>query len=62
MPAADRRRVAVLALPGDLALDLGIPVQAFGHDPRYQVTVRACLRSTAAKACPRITGRPRVTG
>ncbi|HEX7165223.1 MAG TPA: helix-turn-helix domain-containing protein [Trebonia sp.] len=41
MPATDGHRVAVLALPGVLALDLGIPVQAFGNDPRYQVTVCA---------------------
>jgi transcriptional regulator GlxA family with amidase domain len=41
MMSADGHRVAVLALPGVLALDLGIPVQAFGNDPRYQVTVCA---------------------
>jgi transcriptional regulator GlxA family with amidase domain len=32
-------RVAVLALPDVLLIDLGIPVQAFGTDPHYQVTV-----------------------
>jgi transcriptional regulator GlxA family with amidase domain len=41
MPTIGRHQVAVLALPGVLALDLGIPVQAFGNDPRYQVTVCA---------------------
>jgi transcriptional regulator GlxA family with amidase domain len=45
MPTTDQHRVAVLALPGVLALDLGIPVQAFGNDPRYQVTV--CADPTA---------------
>jgi transcriptional regulator GlxA family with amidase domain len=34
-------RVAVLALPGALPLDFGIPVQTFGTDPHYQVTVCA---------------------
>ncbi|MFJ3904996.1 GlxA family transcriptional regulator [Streptomyces sp. NPDC090025] len=34
-------RVAVLALPGVLPLDLGIPVQAFGSGTRYEVTVCA---------------------
>ena len=34
-------QVAVLVLPGVLPLDLGIPVQAFGGDPRYQLTVCA---------------------
>ncbi|WP_406086262.1 GlxA family transcriptional regulator [Kitasatospora purpeofusca] len=32
-------RIAVLALPGVLLLDLGIPVQTFGPDPHYRVTV-----------------------
>ncbi|WP_067812959.1 GlxA family transcriptional regulator [Nocardia inohanensis] len=32
-------RIAVLALPGVLPLDLGIPVQAFGADRNYRVTV-----------------------
>lgn len=41
MPTTGGHRVAVLALPGVLALDIGIPVQAFGDDPRYQVTVCA---------------------
>ncbi|PSL05437.1 AraC family transcriptional regulator with amidase-like domain [Haloactinopolyspora alba] len=36
-----RHRVSVLALPGVLALDLGIPVQTFGSDPNYDVTVCA---------------------
>jgi transcriptional regulator GlxA family with amidase domain len=39
MSAMDERRVAVLALPGVLPLDLGIPVQTFGSDPHYRVTV-----------------------
>jgi transcriptional regulator GlxA family with amidase domain len=41
MSTMDGHRVTVLALPGVLALDLGIPVQVFGTDPRYQVTVCA---------------------
>jgi transcriptional regulator GlxA family with amidase domain len=39
MTALDRCRVAVLALPGVLPLDLGIAVQAFGSDPHYRVAV-----------------------
>ncbi|WP_328665747.1 helix-turn-helix domain-containing protein [Streptomyces sp. NBC_00322] len=39
MSAIDGHRVAVLALPRVLPLDLGIPVQTFGSDPHYQVTV-----------------------
>ncbi|GAB7188578.1 helix-turn-helix domain-containing protein [Kitasatospora sp. Ki12] len=39
MSAVDGHRVAVLALPGVLPLDLGIPAQAFGSDPHYRVTV-----------------------
>jgi transcriptional regulator GlxA family with amidase domain len=34
-------QVAVLVLPGVLPLDFGIPVQAFGGDPRYHLTVCA---------------------
>ncbi|MFI1798830.1 GlxA family transcriptional regulator [Streptomyces sp. NPDC020379] len=41
MSTTDEHRVAVLALPGVLPLDLGIPVQTFGTDPHYQVTVCA---------------------
>ncbi|GAA1942918.1 GlxA family transcriptional regulator [Kitasatospora viridis] len=39
MSAVERHRVVVLALPGVLPLDLGIPVQTFGTDPHYRVTV-----------------------
>lgn len=39
MPTTEGHRVAVLALPGVLPLDLGIPVQTFGTDPHYRVTV-----------------------
>ncbi|WP_406451346.1 DJ-1/PfpI family protein [Streptomyces sp. NBC_01622] len=39
MRTTSRHRVAVLALPGVLALDFGIPVQTFGEDPHYDVTV-----------------------
>ncbi|HEY5395274.1 MAG TPA: helix-turn-helix domain-containing protein [Trebonia sp.] len=39
MSAMGRRRVAVLALPGVLPLDLGIAVQTFGSDPHYRVAV-----------------------
>ncbi|MGG2464099.1 GlxA family transcriptional regulator [Streptomyces sp. RGM 3693] len=41
MSTIEGHRVAVLALPGVLPLDLGIPVQTFGTDPHYQVTVCA---------------------
>jgi transcriptional regulator GlxA family with amidase domain len=41
MSIREPHRVAVLALPGVLPLDLGIPAQAFGADPRYQLTVCA---------------------
>ena len=41
MSTQEPHRVAVLVLPGVLPLDLGIPVQAFGGDPRYQLTVCA---------------------
>ncbi|SEF19915.1 Transcriptional regulator GlxA family, contains an amidase domain and an AraC-type DNA-binding HTH domain [Amycolatopsis pretoriensis] len=37
-------RVTVLALPGVLALDVGIPVQVFGSDPNYELTVCADRR------------------
>ncbi|MFJ3922926.1 GlxA family transcriptional regulator [Streptomyces sp. NPDC090022] len=36
-----RHRIAALALPGVLPLDFGIPVQAFGSDPHYEVVVCA---------------------
>ncbi|MFF2659040.1 GlxA family transcriptional regulator [Kitasatospora sp. NPDC058032] len=39
MSATAGHRVAVLALPGVLPLDLGIPAQVFGSDPHYRVTV-----------------------
>ncbi|MFJ8436769.1 GlxA family transcriptional regulator [Kitasatospora sp. NPDC094019] len=38
-PPPEAHRIAVLALPGVLLLDLGIPVQTFGPDPHYRVTV-----------------------
>ncbi|MER6366068.1 helix-turn-helix domain-containing protein [Kitasatospora sp. NPDC001527] len=41
MATTEPHRIAVLALPGVLPLDLGIPVQAFGPDPHYRVTVCA---------------------
>ncbi|WP_182903092.1 GlxA family transcriptional regulator [Microbispora sp. H10830] len=41
MSKGEGHRVAVLALPGVLPLDLGIPAQAFGTGPHYQVTVCA---------------------
>jgi transcriptional regulator GlxA family with amidase domain len=37
--SGEGHQVAVLALPGVLPLDLGIPAQTFGTDPHYQVTV-----------------------
>ncbi|MGW4896203.1 GlxA family transcriptional regulator [Kitasatospora sp. NPDC004240] len=39
MSTVDGHRIAVLALPGVLPLDLGIPVQTFGWGPHYRVTV-----------------------
>jgi transcriptional regulator GlxA family with amidase domain len=41
MPSARPHRVAVLALPGVLSLELGTAVQIFGRDPYYQLTVCA---------------------
>ena len=38
------KSVTVLALPGVLALDVGIPVQVFGSDPHYELTVCADRR------------------
>ncbi|MFJ4094227.1 GlxA family transcriptional regulator [Kitasatospora sp. NPDC089913] len=38
-PPPEPHRIAVLTLPGVMLLDLGIPVQVFGSDPRYRVTV-----------------------
>ncbi|MGW3078104.1 MULTISPECIES: GlxA family transcriptional regulator [unclassified Kitasatospora] len=49
MLADDGHRVAVLALPGVLPLDLGIPVQIFGSDPHYRVTV--CTDPSAGPVC-----------
>lgn len=40
----ERHGVTVLALPGVLALDVGIPVQVFGSDPHYELTVCADRR------------------
>src|SRR6266705_3914891 len=34
-------RVAVIALPGVIALEFGIATQVFGHDPHYHLTVCA---------------------
>jgi transcriptional regulator GlxA family with amidase domain len=51
MSVVHRHRVAVLALPGILPLDFGIPVQAFGSDPHYRVAV-----------CSAPTDRPIVSG
>ncbi|MFI5588459.1 GlxA family transcriptional regulator [Amycolatopsis sp. NPDC051758] len=36
-----RRNVTVLALPGVIGLDVAIPVQVFGSDPHYELTVCA---------------------
>jgi len=41
MTIREPHRVAVLVLPGVLPLDLGIPVQAFGVGPYYELTVCA---------------------
>ena len=45
MMQARAHRVAVLALPGVLALELGTATQIFGRDPRYHLTVCAESRS-----------------
>src|SRR5437762_10164645 len=39
MPRQPAHRVAVLALPGVLALELGTAAQVFGRDPHYDLTV-----------------------
>ena len=39
--APDRHRVAVLVMPGVLALDFGIPAQVFAEDPHYDLVVCA---------------------
>jgi transcriptional regulator GlxA family with amidase domain len=39
--APDRHRVAVLVMPGVLALDFGIPAQVFSEDPHYELVVCA---------------------
>ncbi|MFI9509138.1 GlxA family transcriptional regulator [Nocardia sp. NPDC052566] len=39
MSSSGRHRIVVLALPGVLSLDLGIPTQVFDGDPHYRVTV-----------------------
>src|SRR6476646_8753059 len=41
MPEQALHHVAVLAMPGVLALELGTAAQVFGHDPHYQLTVCA---------------------
>src|SRR6478736_1059437 len=41
MPEQSPHRVAVLAMPGVLALELGTAAQVFGRDPHYQLTVCA---------------------
>jgi len=41
MPRAHAHRVAVLALPGVLALELGTAAQVFGRDSHYDLTVCA---------------------
>src|SRR2546423_1305889 len=45
MMQARAHRVAVLALPGVLPLELGTATQIFGRDPRYHLTVCAESRS-----------------
>jgi hypothetical protein len=46
--ARDRHRVAVLVMPGVLALDFGIPAQVFAEDPHYDLVV--CAETAAAVA------------
>ena len=45
MPREGVHRVAVLAMPGVLALELGTAAQVFGRDPHYDLTVCAEERS-----------------
>src|SRR4051812_29700309 len=45
MREARAHRVAVLALPGVLSLELGTATQIFGRDPHYHLTVCAQSRS-----------------
>jgi len=42
-----RHRVAVLALPGVISLELGIAAEVFGRDPHYRLTVCAEGRSAS---------------
>jgi len=48
MTPTSRHRVAVLALPGVLALELGTATQIFGRDSHYELTVCAQGRSVSA--------------
>jgi transcriptional regulator GlxA family with amidase domain len=41
MRSSHRHRVAVLALPGVIALEFGTATQVFGRDPHYELTVCA---------------------
>src|SRR5258708_34776621 len=47
MPRTRAHRVAVLAVPGVLALELGTAAQIFGRDPRYDLTVCAERRAVS---------------
>ena len=46
MKSVHPHRIAVVALPGVLALEFGTATQVFGRDPHYDLTV--CAESRAA--------------
>jgi transcriptional regulator GlxA family with amidase domain len=58
--APDRHRVAVLVMPGVLALDFGIPVQVFAEDPHYDLVVCAETGSPVSSSGFAITAPARL--
>jgi len=58
--APDRHRVAVMAIPGVLALDFGIPAQVFAEDPHYDLVVCAETGSPVSSSGFTITAPARL--
>jgi len=58
--ASDHHRVAVLVMPGVLALDFGIPTQVFADDPHYDLVVCAETGSTVSSSGFTITAPARL--
>jgi transcriptional regulator GlxA family with amidase domain len=58
--AWDRHRVAVLVMPGVLALDFGIPAQVFAEDPHYDLVVCAETASPVSSSGFAITAPARL--